>query len=121
MRSFDGTKNKSKLEPTRFWLCRLLSLRRALSLNLPLYKYIRQVYKINEKNYRLPILGMNIINGGRHAGQRVINPGIYDNAEAQTLARAVRMGSQIFHALADCLVRRVMPVWVMRVVLLQNY
>ncbi|HSR89452.1 MAG TPA: phosphopyruvate hydratase [Candidatus Udaeobacter sp.] len=104
MIALDGTKNKSRLGANAILAVSLAAARAgALSLNLPLYKYIRQAYKITEKNYRLPILGMNIINGGRHADNGLSIQEFMIMPRHKLLRERVRMGSQIFHALAGLL------------------
>lgn len=104
MLALDGTKNKSKLGANAILAVSLAAARAgALSLNMPLYAYIRQAYKINEKEYRLPILGMNIINGGRHADNGLSIQEFMIMPRHKLLRERVRMGSQIFHALAGLL------------------
>lgn len=104
MLALDGTKNKSKLGANAI-LAVSLSVARAgaMSVKLPLYKYIRQVYKIDEKNFRLPVLGMNIINGGRHADNGLSIQEFMILPKHKLLRERVRMGSQIFHALSGLL------------------
>jgi enolase len=104
MIALDGTKNKSKLGANAILAVSLAVARAgALSLNLPLYKYIRQVYQVKEKDFRLPILGMNIINGGRHADNGLSIQEFMIMPRHKLLRERVRMGSQIFHALAGLL------------------
>lgn len=104
MLALDGTKNKSKLGANAILAVSLAVARvGAMSLNLPLYKYIRQVYKVSESNYRMPVLGMNIINGGRHADNGLSIQEFMIMPRHKLLRERVRMGSQIFHALAGLL------------------
>lgn len=104
MLSLDGTKNKSKLGANAMLAVSLAVARvGAISAKLPLYRYIREVFNLNEKNYRLPILGMNIINGGRHADNGLSIQEFMIMPKAKLLRERVRMGSQIFHALAGLL------------------
>ncbi len=104
MLSLDGTKNKSKLGANAILAVSLAVARAgAMSVKLPLYKYIRQVYRIDEKNYRMPVLGMNIINGGRHADNGLSIQEFMILPKHKLLRERVRMGSQIFHALAGLL------------------
>jgi len=39
----------------------------ANNAKVPLYKYLRMVYELKHKEFRLPVPMMNILNGGRHA------------------------------------------------------
>lgn len=104
MLALDGTKNKAKLGANAILAVSLAVARvGALAVNLPLYKYIRQVYGIQEKNYRMPVLGMNIINGGRHADNGLSIQEFMIMPRHKLLRERVRMGSQIFHALAGLL------------------
>jgi enolase len=104
MLALDGTKNKSKLGANAILAVSLAVARAgAMSASLPLYKYIRQVYKIDEKKYRMPVLGMNIINGGRHADNGLSIQEFMILPKHKLLRERVRMGSQIFHALAGLL------------------
>ncbi len=104
MLALDGTKNKSKLGANAILAVSLAVARAgAMSLNLPLYKYIRQVYKVSESGYRMPVLGMNIINGGRHADNGLSIQEFMIMPRHKLLRERVRMGSQIFHALAGLL------------------
>lgn len=100
----DGTKNKARLGANAILSVSLAVARAgAASLRLPLYKYIRLTYKINEKGYRLPIPTINIINGGRHADNGLTIQEFMIIPRHKLLRERVRMGSQIFHSLANLL------------------
>ena len=102
--SLDGTKTKSRLGANAILAVSLACARAgAEAMNMPLYKYIRYIYKIPEKDYRLPILGMNIINGGRHADNGLSIQEFMIMPRHKLLRERVRMGSQIFHSLANLL------------------
>lgn len=104
MLALDSTKNKAKLGANAILAVSLAAARAgALSLGLPLYKYIRQAYKLPEKEFRLPMLGLNIINGGRHANNGLSIQEFMIMPRHNLLRERVRMGSQIFHALAGLL------------------
>ncbi len=104
MLALDGTKNKSNLGANAMLAVSLAVARAgALAASLPLYKYIRQVYTVNEKKYRLPILSMNIINGGRHADNGLSIQEFMIMPRHSLLRERVRMGAQIFYALAGLL------------------
>lgn len=104
MIALDGTKNKSKLGANSILAVSLAVARAgAMSLGLPLYKYIRQAYKLSENGYRMPVLGMNIINGGRHADNGLSIQEFMIMPRHKLLRERVRMGSQIFHALSGLL------------------
>ncbi len=104
MIALDGTKNKSRLGANAILAVSLAAARAgAMAMNLPLYRYIRQIYKILEKEYRMPVLGMNIINGGRHADNELTVQEFMIMPRHKLLRERVRMGSQIFHSLANLL------------------
>lgn len=104
MLALDGTKNKANLGANAILSVSLAAARAgAASMNIPLYQYIRYVYKIPEKGYRMPVLGMNIINGGRHADNGLSIQEFMIMPRHKLLRERVRMGSQIFHALANLL------------------
>lgn len=104
MIKLDGTKNKSNLGANAILAVSLAAARAgALAANLPLYKFIRSAYNLGEKNWRLPIPTMNILNGGRHADNNLSIQEFMIIPRHKLLRERVRMGSQIFHALAGLL------------------
>jgi enolase len=104
MIALDGTKNKSKLGANAILAVSLAAARAgAMATGVPLYRYIRTTYKLAEKGYRLPVLGMNIINGGRHADNGLSIQEFMIMPRHTLLRERVRMGSQIFHSLANLL------------------
>lgn len=104
MIELDGTKNKSALGANAILSVSLACARAgAVAMNLPLYQYIRHIYKIPEKGYRLPVPTMNILNGGRHADNGLSIQEFMIIPRHKVLAERVRMGSQIFHSLANLL------------------
>lgn len=104
MIELDGTPNKSKLGANAI-LGVSMSVARAGAMNkkLPLYKYLRVVYDIKEKEYRLPVPMMNILNGGRHADNGLTIQEFLIIPRHKLMSERVRMGSQVFHALANIL------------------
>lgn len=104
MIKLDGAKNKSNLGANAVLAVSLAAARAgALAANLPLYKFIRSAYNLGEKTWRLPILTMNILNGGRHADNNLSVQEFMIIPRHKLLRERVRMGSQIFHALAGLL------------------
>ncbi|MFA6145799.1 MAG: phosphopyruvate hydratase [Patescibacteria group bacterium] len=69
----DGTPNKSKLGANAILGVSLACARvAAKEAGIPLYKYIRETYQlINLSAYQLPIPMLNVINGGRHADNKL--------------------------------------------------
>lgn len=104
MIQLDGTPNKSKLGANAILAVSMAVARAgAQTKKLPLYRYIRLVYDIKEKEYRLPVPMMNILNGGRHADNGLTIQEFLIIPRHKLMSERVRMGSQIFHSLANIL------------------
>lgn len=76
LKKADGTKNKSRLGAnTTLLISELVAKAGALSLKLPLYLYLNQLYQKNFKESlkieRMPTPIFNMINGGKHAGNNI--------------------------------------------------
>ena len=96
MIDLDGTPNKSRLGANAILGVSLAVAKAAASdQGQPLYRYIGGAYART-----LPVPMMNIINGGKHADNPIdIQEFMIQPISAPTLADAVRMGSEVFHAL----------------------
>jgi len=96
MISLDGTPNKSRLGANAILGVSLAAARAAASARgLPLYAYVGGVAA-----HVLPVPMMNIINGGEHADNPIdIQEFMIMPVGAESLAEAVRWGSEIFHTL----------------------
>ena len=96
----DGTPNKGKLGANAMLGVSLACARAAAEyLGLPLYKYIGGV---NAKV--LPVPMMNIINGGKHADNNVdLQEFMVMPAGAASFGEALRMSSEVYHALKGIL------------------
>jgi enolase 1/2/3 len=92
----DGTPNKSRLGANAILGVSLACAKAAAAdAGQPLYRYVGGVYART-----LPVPMMNIVNGGRHADNPIdIQEFMIQPVGAATIAEAVRMGSDIFHAL----------------------
>lgn len=100
----DGTENKSKLGANAILGVSLACARAAAkTLNLPLYKYLRQAYNLNLADYRLPLPMMNVINGGKHADNTISTQEFMIVPKAKLFKERVRSGAEIFHALKKIL------------------
>ena len=96
MIDLDGTPNKARLGANAI-LAVSLAVAKAAAAELaqPLYRYVGGVFART-----LPVPMMNIINGGQHADNPIdIQEFMVQPVGAATFAEAVRMGSEIFHAL----------------------
>lgn len=96
MIDLDGTPNKSRLGANAILAVSLaIAKASADDYGLPLYRYVGGVFART-----LPVPMMNIVNGGKHADNPIdIQEFMVQPVGAATFAEAVRMGSEIFHAL----------------------
>ncbi|MCX6781949.1 MAG: phosphopyruvate hydratase [Candidatus Magasanikbacteria bacterium] len=104
MIALDGTKNKSKLGANAILSVSLAVARAgAVAARIPLYRHLRKAYGIKEKGWRLPIPTMNVLNGGAHADSGLSIQEFMIIPAHRLLRERVRMGAEIFHALAGLL------------------
>ena len=96
----DGTPNKGKLGANAILGVSLAVARAAAdSLQLPLYRYLG-----GANACRLPMPMMNILNGGLHAANSVdLQEFMIMPVGGKTFKDALRIGAEVFHALADVL------------------
>ncbi|MGH7905518.1 MAG: phosphopyruvate hydratase [Candidatus Binataceae bacterium] len=98
----DGTENKRRLGANAILGVSLAAAyAAAASRKLPLYRHL------SADAHLLPVPMMNILNGGRHADSSVdFQEFMVVPAGAANFAEALRMGSEVFHALASVLKSR---------------
>ena len=103
MLELDGTKTKSKLGANAILGVSLACARAAATaLDLPLYRYIG-----GTNTYVLPVPMMNIINGGAHSDAPIaFQEFMIHPVGAETFREGLRMGAEVFHALAKLLKKR---------------
>ena len=103
MLELDGTKTKSKLGANAILGVSLACARAAATaLDLPLYRYIG-----GTNPYVLPVPMMNIINGGAHSDAPIaFQEFMIRPVGAETFREGLRMGTEVFHALAKLLKKR---------------
>ncbi|HEY1562745.1 MAG TPA: phosphopyruvate hydratase [Caulobacteraceae bacterium] len=96
----DGTANKSRLGANAILGVSLaVAKAAAAAAGLPLYKYVG-----GAGAYLLPTPMMNIINGGAHADNALdLQEFMVMPTGAESFSEALRMGSEIFHALKKAL------------------
>lgn len=96
MLDLDGTPNKGRLGANAILGVSLAVAKAAADeVSLPLYRYIGGAFART-----LPVPMMNIINGGQHADNPIdIQEFMIVPVSADSMADAVRMGSEIFHSL----------------------
>ena len=100
MIELDGTANKSRLGANSILGVSLAAAKAAAEESgLPLYRYVG-----GAAASMLPVPMMNIINGGAHADNPIdIQEFMIMPVGAESIADAVRMGAEIFHALKKLL------------------
>ncbi|MCD6035514.1 MAG: eno [Rickettsiales bacterium] len=96
----DGTDNKSNLGANAILGVSLaVAKASAASANQPLFRYLGGV-----SAHTLPVPLMNIINGGAHADNAIdIQEFMIVPVAAPSVADAIRMGAEVFHALKKAL------------------
>ena len=104
MLALDGTENKKKLGANAILGVSLACAHAgAKAKRMPLYQYLRWVFDLKHKGWRMPIPTMNILNGGAHAGW-ILDFQEYMVVPKQKLFRErVRAGAEIFHTLGGIL------------------
>ena len=103
MLKLDGTATKSKLGANAILGVSLATAQAAAkALNIPLYRYIG-----GANAHVLPVPMMNIINGGAHSDAPIaFQEFMIRPVGAKTEKEAIRMGAEVFHALAKLLKKR---------------
>lgn len=103
MLELDGTPTKSNLGANAILGVSLAAAHTAAQcFGMPLYRYIG-----GTNTYTLPVPMMNIINGGAHSDAPIaFQEFMIRPVGAKNEAEAVRMGAEVFHALAKLLKKR---------------
>ncbi|MCX6708675.1 MAG: phosphopyruvate hydratase [Candidatus Woesearchaeota archaeon] len=95
MIKLDGTSNKSKLGANAILA---VSMAAARATGKPLYQHIGELYET--KKFVLPVPAFNIINGGKHAGNKLdIQEYMIMPVGAKNFSEALQIGSEIYHTL----------------------
>lgn len=108
MIEIDNTPNKSNLGANAM-LSVSLATAKAASKNskMALYQYLGQLLGKKNDNYIMPIPFMNILNGGKHAiGSTDFQEFMIVPVKFPTFKEALRVGTEIYHALAKILEER---------------
>ncbi len=100
MIELDGTENKGRIGANAILGASLAAAKAAADARgLPLYSYVGGV-----SAHVLPVPMMNIVNGGEHADNPIdVQEFMIMPIGADTLAEAVRWGSEVFHTLKKAL------------------
>ena len=104
----DGTHNKSRLGANALLGASLAVAHAAANDNgLPLYQYLGNEFASGDKSsskFQLPVPMMNIINGGEHADNSVdMQEFMIVPVGADSIAEAIRYGTEVFHNLKSVL------------------
>jgi enolase len=96
MIKLDGTPNKQKLGANAILAVSIATARvAARSLGEPPYKYLKNLAK-----YKLPIPMMNVINGGKHAGNKLAVQEFHvEPVGASSCSEAIRIGDEVYQSL----------------------
>ncbi|MDA4131065.1 MAG: phosphopyruvate hydratase [Thaumarchaeota archaeon] len=100
MLKLDGTRNKSNLGANAILSVSMAVARAAAaSQAVPLYRYL-----VKKKKYRMPIPMMNVINGGKHAGNNLaVQEFLIEPVGAKSYSEGIRFGVDVYHALKSIL------------------
>jgi len=100
----DGTPNKAHLGANSLLAVSLAAAKAAAAVkNVPLYSYFQSLAQ-DTPELLMPVPMMNIINGGKHAANSTdIQEFMIMPVGAPNFSEAIRMGTEIFHALGKVL------------------
>jgi enolase len=100
MIAVDGTPNKKRLGANAILGVSMAVARvAASSQGKPAYKYLRDL-----PSYKLPVPMMNVINGGKHAGNKLaVQEFQIEPVGASSCSEAIRIGDEVYHSLGSVL------------------
>ena len=103
MLSLDGTENKGKMGANAILAVSIAAAKAASNaLGIPLYRYLGGI-----KAMRLPVPMMNVINGGKHAGNELnIQEFLILPVRAESFREALRMGVETYTQLKGILKKK---------------
>jgi enolase len=100
MIALDGTPNKKRLGANAILGVSMAAAKvAASSQGKPAYKYLRDL-----PSYKLPVPMMNVINGGKHAGNKLaVQEFQIEPVGASSCSEAIRIGDEVYHSLGSVL------------------
>jgi enolase len=100
MIALDGTPNKKRLGANAILgVSMAVAKVAASSQGKPAYKYLRDLPR-----YKLPVPMMNVINGGKHAGNKLaVQEFQIAPVGASSCSEAIRIGDEVYHSLGSVL------------------
>ncbi len=104
----DGTPQKSNLGANSILSVSLAVARTAaLSLKMPLFRYLRKLFWPEKEKYNLPTPLFNVINGGKHSDSGLtIQEFMIIPQSHNTFKEKLRVGAEVFYALREALASR---------------
>jgi len=98
LRELDGTENKSKLGANALLGVSMAVCRAAAAgSDMPLFGYLAKL--MENKELKMPIPSMNVINGGAHAGNKLDIQEFMIQPFGSTFAESLRMAAETYHTL----------------------
>ena len=106
MLKLDGTENKSKLGANAILGVSMACCKAgAMCKGIPLYRYIAEIAGV--KQFVLPVPSFNVINGGKHAGNKLaMQEFMILPVGAKNFKEAMRMGAETYHALKNVIMAK---------------
>ena len=103
MLNLDGTENKARLGANAILAVSIASAKAASNaLGMPLYRHLERT-----KEKRLPVPMMNVINGGKHAGNELsVQEFMILPVRTESFKEAIRMGTETYHELKGILKKK---------------
>ena len=100
MIKLDGTKNKQNLGANAILGVSMALARAAANAQgIPLYRHL-----VKRRKYTLTVPMMNVINGGKHAGNMLaVQEFLVEPIGAKSFSEALRYGTEVYHALKQVL------------------
>ena len=105
MIALDGTENKEELGANAILGVSLaLARAAALSLNIPLYRYLSKFNPEFNGKFIMPLPMLNVLNGGKHANWATdIQEYMIMPISAKTVAEGIRMSAEVYRVLKKVL------------------
>lgn len=106
MLKLDGTRNKSNLGANAMLSVSMAVARSAAaSRNESLFRYL-----FKKRDYKLPVPMMNVINGGKHAGNNLAVQEFHiEPVGGKSFSESLRYGTEVYHSLKNILKERYGP------------
>jgi len=101
----DGTPNKSNLGANATTAVSLACCRTAANAKqVPLYQHIGTI--AHQWEFQVPVPFFNIINGGKHAGNKLAVQEFMIAPKTDTFAKAMKIGVEVYHELGEMLKKK---------------